>query len=255
MQIPENWTPQDNSLTNHVILVTGAALGIGRAVSFALAAQGATIILLDKDIPGLNSIYDEIEQAGYPKPAIYPLNLEGASPTDYEALADKLKEEFGQLNGLLHNAAHLSALTPIEHIEVEEWYQTIQINLNGPLLLTQACLDLLKETKDSSVLFTSDSMATKGRAYWGAYGVAKAGIEGLSQMLADELEDNTTVSVNTINPGIVHTRLRVQAYPAEDSSSLAQPKDVVMPYIYLLGPDSKKNTGQKITGQHFEAQG
>lgn len=249
MKTPANWKPQENHLAKHVILVTGAAQGIGRAVSLALASHGATIILLDKDIPGLESIYDEIEQAGYPKPAIYPINLEGATPTDYQTLADTLKEEFGRLDGLLHNAAHLSALTPIEHLEVEEWYQSLQVNLSAPLLLTQACLELLKDSKDSSILFSSDAMASKGRAYWGAYGIAKAGIENLSQILADELEENTSVRVNTINPGIVHTRLRVQVYPGEDSSTLSKPEDVVMPYLYLLGPDSKD-----ISGQHFEAQ-
>lgn len=247
MYIPEDWHPQDNHLSGYVILITGAAQGIGRAIALAAASYDATIILLDKDIPGLEIIYDEIEQAGYPKPAIYPLNLESATPADYQTLAETLQEEFGRLNGLLHNAAHFSALTPLEHIEIEEWYQSMQVNLNAPLLLTQACLPLLKKTANSTILFSSDAMALKGRAYWGAYGVAKAGLECLAQTLADEMEDNTSIRINSINPGAVHTRLRIQAYPAENSSTLPQPSDVVKPYLYLFSTDSKD-----ITGQRFE---
>ncbi|NIP72205.1 MAG: SDR family oxidoreductase, partial [Gammaproteobacteria bacterium] len=184
-----------------------------------------------------------IEQAGHPQPAIYPLNLEGAAPKDYEEMGVTLQEQFGRLDGLLHNAAFLGSLTPIEHYDVELWYRVLQVNLTGPFMLTRACLGLLKRSSDASVVFTSDEAA---RAYWGAYGVSKHAIDGLMRILADELEANTAVRVNGLDPGPVRTALRRSAYPAEDPGGLPDPEAVVDAYLYLMGPDSRGITGRRL---------
>jgi NAD(P)-dependent dehydrogenase (short-subunit alcohol dehydrogenase family) len=245
-----DWNPAPDLLKDRVILVTGAGDGIGRACARAFAAHGATLILLGRTIRKLESVYDEIEQAGHPQPAIYPLNLEGAAPKDYEDLAATLQQEFGRLDGLLHNAAMLGTLTPIVHYDVELWLKSIQVNLNAPFLLTRACLGLLMASPDASVLFTSDRVGRHGKAYWGAYGAAKAGIEGLMQTLADELEVNTRVRVNSIDPGAVRTAMRALAYPGEDPGQLPSPDDIVKAYLYLMGAES-----QGRTGRQFKAQG
>ncbi len=242
-----DWQPAPDYLRDRVILVTGAGAGIGRAIAAEAAALGATLVLLDKDVPAMESLYDAIEQAGHPQPAIYPMNLEGAKPQDYEDLAATLKREFGRLDGLVHNAAVLGALMPIDHHDVEHWFRVMQVNLNAPFLLTRACLPLLREAPDASIVFTADEVGRKGRAYWGAYGVSKAGLEGLMQILADELENNTPVRVNSLDPGPAHTRLRLQAYPAEDASRLPAPEDVVRPFLYLLGPDARGTTGRQLS--------
>lgn len=244
------WTPPPDLLRDRLLLITGAGDGIGRAVSLACAAHGATIVLLGRTTRKLEAVYDEIETAGYPQAAIYPMNLEGATGKDFEELATTLEREFGRLDGLLHNAALLGALSPIAHFDIELWYKSLQVNLNGPFQLTQACLGLLTASKDASVLFSSDRVGRQGRAYWGAYGVAKAGIENLMQILAAELEANTAVRVNSLDPGPVRTALRRLAYPGEDPRALPTPEEVVLPYLYLLGPASRD-----ITGQQFEAQG
>lgn len=121
-----------------MILVTGAGGGIGRLVARRLAASGATVILLGRTIRKLEQVYDEIEQAGGPKPAIYPMNLEGASPKDYPDLAAVIEAEFGRLNGLLHNAALFMGLTPLANYDTELWYRIMQVNVHAPFLLTQA---------------------------------------------------------------------------------------------------------------------
>ena len=245
----ENWKPRPDLLHERLILVTGAGDGIGRAAAVSFAAHGATVVLLGRTIGKLEDVYDEIEKAKYPQPAIYPMNLEGATPRDYEELALTLEREFGRLDGLLHNAAMLGTLTPIAHYDIELWYQVMQTNLNAPFLLTQACLGLLMSATDASIVITSDQVGRKGRAYWGAYGIAKAGLENFMQILADELENNTSVRVNSFDPGPVRTRLRLQAYPAEDRSNLARPEDVIKPLLYLMGPDSRDITGQQFTAQ------
>jgi len=243
-----DYRPRDNLLQDKVILVTGAGAGIGRAAAKSFAEHGATVVLLGRTIKKLEDVYDEIEQAGSPQPAIYPMNLEGASPKDYEDLANTLEKEFGRLDGLLHNASLLGSLTPIEQYDVNLWHQVMQVNLNAPFMLTQACLPLLKQSESASVAFTSSSVGRKARAYWGAYAISKFGNEGLMQVLADEL-DNTTIRVNSINPGKTRTTMRAAAYPAEDPSTLKTPEEIMSVYLYLFGEDSKE-----INGQAFDAQ-
>jgi len=243
-------TPISLLLQDRIILVTGASEGIGRTIAKAYAAQGATVILLARSVPKLESLYDEIEGAGYPKPAIYPMNLANATPTDYEALRDNIDRYFGRLDGVLFNAAFLGSLTPIEHYPIEQWYQVLQINLNSPFLLTHAVLPLLKRSKEASILFTSCEVGHKAKAYWGAYAVSKFGCEGLMQVLADELETNTSIRVNSINPGIIKTRLRRNAYPGENPEHLTSPEELIPTYLYLMGPHSREVNGQCFTFTH-----
>jgi NAD(P)-dependent dehydrogenase (short-subunit alcohol dehydrogenase family) len=232
-----------------VILVTGAGDGIGRAAARSFAAHGAAVILLGKTIAKLEQVYDAIEQAGGPQPAIYPMNLAGATVKDYEDLAATLETEFGRLDGLLHNAAMLGTLTPLDLYDPELWYQVMQVNLHAPFLLTRACLALLKRSADASLLFTSSSIGRKGRAYWGAYAVSQFAIEGMMQVLADELE-GTSVRVNSLDPGPIRTALRAAAYPGEDPRRLSSPEDIMDAYLYLMGP-----AGAAIRGQALSAQG
>lgn len=236
-------------LKDRVILITGAGSGIGAAAAKSCAAHGATVILLGRTTRKLEEIYDAIEQAGHPQAAIYPMNLEGAAPKDFQDLANTIEKEFGRLDGLLHNAALLGGLTPLGQYDIEQWYKIMQVNLHAPWLITRACLDLLKQSADASVLFTSSSVGRKGRAYWGAYGVSKAGNENIMQAWADELETNTAIRMNSINPGATRTGMRVRAYPGEDPNTLPLPESIMPTYLYLLGPGSKG-----ITGQQFNAQ-
>ena len=247
MKTPDDWQPRPDCLAGRVVLVTGAGAGIGAAAARTLAAHGATVVLLDLNVRSLEAVYDDIEKAGHPQPAIYPMNLEGATEKDYLDLAETLEREFGRLDGLLHNAAMLGALMPLAHMETELWYRVLQVNLNAPFLLTRSCLALLMKSDDASILFCSDAVGRRGRAYWGAYGVSKAGIENLMQTLADEMEANTSVRVNSFDPGPVATALRALAYPGENPASLPQPDEVVRPILYLLGPDAAG-----VTGQQFE---
>ena len=248
-KIPSDYVAPTDLLSGRVILVTGAGDGIGRAVSQAFAAHGATMILLGRTVAKLESVYDAIVAGGDPKPAIYPMDLEGAVPDDHRQLAQHVESELGRLDGLLHNAGLLGSLTPIEHYDPMEWLRVIQVNLHAPFLLTQACLPLLKQAPDASLVFASSAVGRRGRAYWGAYSASKFAVEGLMQILADELEENSRVRVNSINPGRVRTAMRAAAYPAENPTKLLAPEDVVLPYLYLMGADSRDLHGQALDVQ------
>lgn len=237
------------ALRDRVILVTGAGDGIGRAVSLALADHGATVILLGRTQEKLTAVYDRIVENGGPEPAMAPVNLEVVTPANCEELADMFGREFGRLDGLLHNASLLGDITPLEQYDYGTWDSVMQVNVQAAFYLTRALMPLLRQSTDASVLFTSSSVGRKGRAFWGAYAVSKFATEGLMQVLADEEENISSIRANSINPCATRTAMRNQAYPGEDPETLPAPEDIVAPYLYLLGPDSRHVNGMALNAQ------
>jgi len=247
---PRTHQARPDELAGRVIAITGASDGVGRAVAIACAQHGAKVILLGRSERKLSAVHAQIESASpAAEPTIAVLDLENALAPDYDRLASAVLERFGRLDGLLHNAAMVGELAPIEHYDVPTWCRVLQVNLTAAFALTQVLLPALKQSSDASVLFTSSSVGRQGRAYWGAYAVSKFGVEGLSQVLAAELENISAIRVNALNPGPVRTRMRAQAYPAGNPASWPPPEAVTGPYLALLGPASRG-----VTGGSFDAQ-
>lgn len=237
-RVPENFNASSDLLKDRMILVTGATGGFGKAASLALAQHGATVILLARNLRMVEALYDEIEQAGYPTPAIYPMNLEGATEHDYIELARNIDTQLGQLDGLIHCAAILGAPTVFAHSDAETWYQVHQVNLHAPYLLTRACLPLLTKSNSASILFMVDD---KPGAYWDAYQVSKQGLAAMAQLLAREHE-GSKLRVNCFNPGKTRTGLQLRAYPAADENDqLPLPQDHVDTFLYLMSELSQEN--------------
>ncbi|MGD8176744.1 YciK family oxidoreductase [Marinimicrobium sp. ARAG 43.8] len=249
MKLPSNYHPASDALKDKIIVVTGAGDGIGRVAAKTFAAHGATVVLLGRTTAKLEHVYDEIEREGGPQPAIYPINLEGATEKDYRDLSDVLLQEFGVLHGLLHNAGDLGERTPIASYAADTWMRVMHINVNAPFMLTQALLPLMEKAEQGSIVFTSSGVANKGRAFWGAYAASKSAQDNLMQTLADELEGASSMRVNSINPGATRTSMRASAYPAEDPKTLPRPEDHMPLYVYLMSDDAKG-----ITGEIFNAQ-
>lgn len=235
-------------LKDKTILVTGAGDGIGKAAAIAFAKHGATVILLGKTVKKLEAVYDQIEQAGYPTPAIVPLDLKGATEQNYKDMADTIEEQFGQLDGLLHNASVLGVLGPFEHMTMSTVEEVLQVNVIAEIMLTKALLPVMRKSPSASLLFTSSSVGRQGRAYWGEYAISKFATEGMMQSLAHEYED-TNVRVNSINPGATRTGMRANAYPAENPQTLKAPDEIMATYLYLMGEDSKEINGQQLNAQ------
>ncbi len=236
--IPDKFSPADDLLQDKTILVTGATGGFGRAISLACAKHGATVILLGKNLRLVEALYDELEKAGYPKPAIYPMNLEGATEHDYLELAQNVEKEFERLDGLIHCAALLGAPTPFEHSDTETWYQVHQVNLHAPYLLTRNLIPLLKKSKHGSLVFMIDNKKT---AYWDAYSVSKQAIVGMAELLAAEFE-GSQLHVNCVNPGKTRTSLHLRAFPAADHNDLLpKPEDHTGIFLYLMSNGLEEN--------------
>jgi len=247
--VAQEYVATRDLLEDRTILITGAGAGIGSELSVTAAACGATVILLGKTISHLEKTYDRIMALERARPSIYPMDLLGAAPQDYSELAGILEREFGVLDGLVHNAGILGDRSPLEHYDPIVWQKVIQVNLTAPFLLTQACLPLLKNSPDASVIFASSGVGRRGRAYWGAYSVSKFGLESLSQILADECETNTCIRSNCVNPGATRTAMRKVAYPGEDPQSIKSAKEILGPYLFLLGPDGKGVSGVSLDCQ------
>ncbi|MGK9049910.1 YciK family oxidoreductase [Stutzerimonas chloritidismutans] len=243
------YSARPDLLAGRTILVTGAGRGIGEAAAKAYAAHGATVLLLGKNEDNLNRVYDDIEAAGHPRPAVIPFNLETALPHQYDELAAMIEREFAHLDGLLHNAAIVGPRTPLEQLSGDNFMRVMQVNVNAMFMLTSTLLPLLKLAKDASVIFTSSSVGRKGRAYWGAYAVSKFATEGLMQVLADELDDTAAVRANSVNPGATRTDMRAKAYPGENPLVNPLPEVIMPVYLYLMGPDSIGVNGQALDAQ------
>jgi NAD(P)-dependent dehydrogenase (short-subunit alcohol dehydrogenase family) len=235
-----------DELSGRVIAITGAGDGIGQAVAFAAAEHGAQVILIGRTVAKLEAVHARIAALKKSEASIAPLNLEKAVAHDYDQLADALLKRYGRLDGLVHVAGILGSLAPIEQYDVPTWCRVLHVNLTAAFALTQVLLPALRASSDASIIFTSSSVARSPRAYWGAYAVSKSGVETLARVLADEVEHYGNVRVNVFNPGPVRTRMRRQAFPAEDLATLKTPEQVVPPYLWLLAAVSRGVNGQSL---------
>ncbi len=243
------YTYPSDVLRERIILITGASDGIGRALALHAAEIGAQVIIHGRNVARLEKVYDEIEAIdGAPRPSIAVMDLASADANSYTTLATSLADEFGRLDGLVHNAGILGERFSVEQYDAELWQQVMHVNVTAAFALTQVCMPMLREAGDPSLIFTSSGVGRIGKPFWGAYAVSKFATEGLSQVLASE-HSHGKLRVNCVNPGATRTKMRLAAYPAEDRDLIKRPEDILSTYIYLLGPDSKGVTGKSLDAQ------
>ncbi len=236
--------PARHLLQDRVILVTGAGQGLGKALALGISVHGATVILHGRSVAKLEAVYDEIEEAGGLTPAIFPLDLESATTRDFDSFAYAIKKQLGRLDGIVHNAARLDAVTPLELQTLDSMLAILRVNLAAPFALTKACLPLLKAAPLASVIMTSATSGHEPAALWGSYAISKAGLEALVKIWAQELTLFPNMRINAIIPGRVHTPQRSKTHPGEIKSTLLQPAELMTTYLYLLGDDSKHRSGE-----------
>jgi NAD(P)-dependent dehydrogenase (short-subunit alcohol dehydrogenase family) len=247
--IPKSFTPDTDLLAGRVILITGAGSGLGKALAIEAARSGATVILSGRSGAKLDGVYDEIETMGAPRPAIAVLDLAAATAVEYDNLAKTIDAEFGKLDGVVHAAGLLGDRTPLEQYDVPTWCKVLHVNLTAPFILTQVLLPNLRKSADASVIFVSSGVVKNQRPFWGAYAVAKSGLESVRSMLSQELDGVPNIRVNSVNPGRMRTAMRAAAYPAEDPNTVPAPASVSGTFLFLLSA-----RGRGIDGQYIEAQ-
>lgn len=243
--IPQDYVAPADLLAGRAVLITGAGDGLGRATALACARHGATTVLAGRTVAKLEKVYDEIKAAGGAEPAIYPINFAGATWNDYEQLAATLEREFGQLDGLVHCAAHFKGFGPLSDADPRDWIETLQVNLTAPFSLTRHCLPLLEKSGAASIVFVSDACGRRGKAYSGAYGVSKFALEGLMQTWAQELESAARVRVNSLDPGPMATGLRRKGFT--EAVGGRDPALAANGVLWLLGAGSRPASGQAFS--------
>lgn len=219
-------------LQGKVILVTGATGTIGQALCPALVEQGATVVLMGRNIRKLERLYDALDAAESGSVAIVPLDLAGASPADYDRVTDGIQAELGRIDGLIHLACAFSALSPLEQTKAEAYMQNMQVNLHAAWLLTQSALPFIKKAK-GCILFTDDDVARSHEPFWGGYGISKAGVRALTDMLAAELK-GSQVHVDCVTPPPIQGGLRNRAFTADVARQAKSAQSVTTLYLDAL---------------------
>ncbi len=243
IQIPPLPPVSEQCLKDRVILVTGAGQGIGKAVATGFAQHGATVILLGRTQAKLEAVYDEIVAAQYPEPLIFTMDLEKASETEYQAMAEGIYQQLGRLDGILHNATHLDNLSPLAIQTTSQFEKAFKVNTIAPFALTKACLPLLQKAEDASVIFTSTTAAQTAGAYWGAHSASKCAADHMMKTWAQELEV-TKIRLNSVVPGAVQSPQRKKTHPGEVHPNLPNIETKLPIYLYLMTPQSQGVTGQ-----------
>lgn len=245
-----DFTFEDQALKDRVVLISGATGGLGTVLSQTCARAGATVVLVARKLKNLEALYDSIEKIeGAPQPAIITLDQANAPEADYHQLTQILSSEFGRLDALVHTAADLGVLSPLQLIPQADWTRVMSVNLTSARLLTNACLPMLSLSNNASITFTLDD---KTSAYWGAYGVSKVALMQLANMLFDETEKQRgedgapKIAVNSIDPGAMRTPLRRKAFPGELESEAPSPTTRLGPFLALISRQDKQLNGATL---------
>jgi len=227
---PESWK-------GRVVLITGATGGLGAALAHRFAAAGATVILMGRHLGRLETIYDELVAAGAPEPAMIEQDFTKTTPEILQGTADVIQQNFARLDALVHTAATLGTLTPLQLIDDDEWRRAFDVNVHAARDLTMACLPL------------------QTTAYWGGYGVSKAALQALSAMFADETDSakdanqHPLVAVHAVRPGPMRTRLRRRAFSGELEEESPLPETRLGAFMWLLDRVEPNASGHLLIDQ------
>lgn len=228
-------------LEGKVALITGASRGIGAAVAKRFAAEGAHVVLTARTVGGLEEVDDAIRTTTGREASLVPLDLRQGDMID--SLGARIFERFGKLDILIGNAAMLGTLSPVSHATPSEVEDVFKVNTLANYRLIRACDPLLRRATHGRVVMVSSGAAKAPIAFWGAYAASKAALEHLTFTYAAEVKQ-TNIHVNVLDPGVVGTRMRAQAFPGEDPSELPRP-EAITDYFVRLASQAAPH-GQRI---------
>ena len=234
------YKPEKDLFSNSFIVLTGATGGIGKALAKSCAILGAELLLLSKNQNGLDTILEEIAELSTLKHKSYCIDFSLVGETEYIQFANYIYELNRPIDSLVLNAGYLEALQGIRNMELDSWLKTITVNQHAPFMLVKCCIPLLERADNPSIVFSTHNC---NKAYWGAYATAKSAQLGMLKTLADELDGDKPIRVNGVDPAPVATKLRLNHFPGINPEEFAKPEDVIAPYLYFMGPDSKTTTG------------
>lgn len=236
-------------MRDKVVVVTGASQGLGRALALAFAREGARLVVNSRSEESVRPVAQEAESAGA---EVLAVAADVSGSADVERLVGDAVDQFGGIDVLVNNAGLLGPRVAIEEYPEDEWRRVIDANLTGPYLVSKAAIPHMRP--GGSIINVVSGVSVEGRAEWGAYSVSKFGIEGLTQILAAELQDRN-IRVNAVDPGGMRTGMRAAAYPNEDPKTRITPEENTAVFLYLASDGSNGVTGQRFKAQEFRPAG
>ena len=244
--LPVEYQPKVDLLKDYVVLVTGAGQGLGKVAAIAFAKHGATVILHGRNVSNLERVYDEINDAGLPQPAILPLDYMKTTQTELDAFAHAIHTGFGQLDVVFHGASHFLSCMPLSSQDLDMWQHHVRVNLVVPAALTKACMPLLARAPGASIVFLTESHAVEPKAFWGAFSTSKSALANLTAIWADEMDGQTRIRFNLCLPGPVASPMRGKSHPGEVASGLRTTESLARYFLYLAGADSAPLSGAML---------
>jgi NAD(P)-dependent dehydrogenase (short-subunit alcohol dehydrogenase family) len=237
----------EKDLLGKVALITGGSRGIGRAIASAFAQAGARVFICGRNRAALDQTLAEIRSSGG--------EIDGragdiGNADEAALIVGAALERFGSIDVLVNNASVLGARVPIAEYPVEAWEEVIRVNLNGLFYVTHEVLPVMLAQRSGSIINITSGVGRTGKARWGAYAVSKAGLEGFTQVLAEEVK-GVGIRVNAVNPAGTRTQMRAAAYPGEDPMTLPTPAEIVPVFLYLASDLSAHITGKSLDAQDW----
>ena len=234
----------EEKLTGKTALITGGSRGIGRAVATTYAREGAEVFICARSATDLDRTLAELCASGGKARGCAG---DVGDAAQVKTIVQAAEKQFGKLDVLVNNASFLGPRVPIADYPVSAWEDVLRVNLTGSFLMIHEALRIMMPQRHGSIINVSSGVGRTGKARWGAYAASKFGVEGLTQVLADEVRE-LGIRVNTVNPGPTRTGMRALAYPEEDPMTLVTPDDIVPLFVYLAS-----DTSEAVTGQSLEA--
>jgi NAD(P)-dependent dehydrogenase (short-subunit alcohol dehydrogenase family) len=238
-------------LSGKVALITGGSRGIGKAIAAAYARQGARVFICARGEGDLARTVNEIRDAGG---EISGLAGDIGKAEDARRIVASAVERYGRTDVLVNNASLLGSRVTIADYPIADWEEVVRVNLTGVFLLTQQVLQVMIPQRQGSIINVSSGVGRAGKARWGAYACSKAGLEGFTQVLADELKDSG-IRVNSVNPAGTRTAMRAEAYPDEDPLTLPAPEEIMPIFLYLASDESVGVTGKALDAREWMKRG
>jgi NAD(P)-dependent dehydrogenase (short-subunit alcohol dehydrogenase family) len=238
---------EEQKLLGKVALITGGSRGIGKAVATAYAREGAAVVVCARKEADVQKAVAEIESF---RARAYGCAGDVGKIEDAQRMVQRAAAQFGRIDILVNNASLLGPRVPIANYPVATWEEVLRVNLTGPFLMIQEALQIMMPQRQGSIINVSSGVGRSGKARWGAYAASKFGVEGLTQVVADEVRE-FGIRANAVNPGPTRTEMRAVAYPEEDPLMLPGPEAIVPVFVYLASDDSAAVTGQSLDAQDW----